>query len=153
MALADIVATLAPWTEELDVALDLSPNGLARHIGLECYLARGPSEEPRWTLLLDHLVGEGLCSPEKAQALLRWPGIDRQATSPVWPSSLEVADRFLGGLVVSYFFRRIHHVKVTFDSGRPREAKAYLIFGHQWLDHRTTPRLSARSDVAGGGSP
>lgn len=135
------VARLEPWTDSLDLALDVSETGLMPRLGFECFLHRQPADEPRWQGLLDQLVRLGLCAPDKAQALVRWPGVDRQGTSPgPWPLALVVADRILAERVVSFFVRRINHLKVIVDGGRMREAKAYLLFGHQWMDRRACGR-------------
>ncbi len=131
-ALGATVSRITPWADELDVALDLSAIGIGAPIGLECYLRRGPAEEPRWNSLFDYLAANGLCTPEKTRALIEWPGIDWEETSASWPASLAVADRYMNSVALSYFYRRISHIKVTFESGRLQQAKAYLMFGHHW---------------------
>ncbi len=60
---------------------------------------------------LEHLVEQGLCTPEKLDALLHLPG---QTLEPRPAANLRV------GLA-----RRVHHVKIAFDGERPVQAKAY----------------------------
>ena len=46
-----------------------------------------PGREPRWGALLDHLVANGLCTPEKREALLSYPGYTDEETATVpWPA-------------------------------------------------------------------
>ncbi len=133
--LSSVITEISPSTDFLNLALDLSASGPRSRLGLECFLIRQPADEPRWAVFMEHLVTKGLCAQEKADALPRWPGIDRkETTTATWPAALAVADRFLADLAVSFFVRRINHIKVIFDSGRLCEAKVYLLFGHQWLD-------------------
>lgn len=134
--------------DSLSLCLDVCAAGPARRIGFECFLSGDPGPHHDWTPVLDYLVGEGLCSSAKAQALGEWPGIDRPTASDSWPAALAAVDRFLGREAVSCFFRRVSHVKAIFSSGRLCEAKAYLLFGHEWVC-RTRGRPAALSLASG----
>jgi hypothetical protein len=121
----------------IELAFDLSDVVLPR-IGLECFLRKQPPEEPRWPALLDHLVAEELCSRAKRQALLSWPGLLQRSTLPgAWPRSLMWGELFLQDRAWSVFMRRLNHVKLVHEAGRPVEAKAYLGFGHYWIDRES----------------
>ena len=138
----DLRDVLGPVAEIVDyVCLDIDA-GEAVHpkVGLECYFEGNiqPSREPRWGLLLDLLVANGLCTPEKREALLEYPGYadERRATVP-WPEAPRRASRLLGGRSLSTFVRSLHHVKISYQPGEPLEAKAYLAANHYW--HTLTP--------------
>jgi hypothetical protein len=141
-SLESTLAEISPWTDSLNLALDVSAAGAMDRIGFECFLNCQPADEPRWTCLLDYLVKKDLCAPEKAEALAQWHGIDRRETSAAWPPALAVADHFLKSRALSFFMRRLNHVKVIFASGALREAKAYLLFEHQWIDRRALNGIS-----------
>jgi hypothetical protein len=88
-------------------------------IGIECHF-RGvaqPPMEPRWPSLLAHLVEHGLCTPEKKEALLGFPGASFQRL-----------------IYERVFYRGLHHIKVVYQPGRPTEAKAYIGCKHQPLN-------------------
>ena len=140
-----VARELSPVTDSLDLALDVTAQGPAQRLGMECFLSAQPDDEPRWRSLLETLLKKGLCSEEKAGALLRWPGVERRTNSTSWPANISLADRFLGSDALSCFVRRINHVKLIFAAGRLTEAKAYLLFGHQWVDRAqisASPQLS-----------
>jgi hypothetical protein len=107
------------------VHLDVGPSGApSPRVGLEYPFARrsqlrGAIDE---VALLDHLVTRGLCTPEKRDALARWPGhaFDTMRHE-LWPS-----------LVV----RRVNHVKLVCDAGRPVRAKGYLAMNHEFYRRR-----------------
>jgi hypothetical protein len=44
---------------------------------------------------------------------------------------------FLQDRAWSVFMRRLNHVKLVHEAGRPVEAKAYLGFGHYWIDRES----------------
>jgi hypothetical protein len=72
---------------------------------------RQPKREPRWYSLLDHLVEQGLCEPQRREALLSWPGY----------SSLRSAGKS-GGLLL----RGLQHIKLVFSPDHQPESKAYF---------------------------
>jgi hypothetical protein len=127
---------LAPSTRGLRLALDVGPAGVATRIGIECFPPVGSLQARPWRPLVDLLVRMGLCLREKADALDRWPGYDRRASSERWPPDLAIMERLLGPDAVSFFVRRLSHVKVAFET-TIGDAKAYLAFSHLWLHRRT----------------
>jgi hypothetical protein len=52
------------------------------------------------------------------------------------------SDLFLADRAQSLFVRRLNHVKLVYEAGRPVEAKAYLSFGHHWLDREWFDRAA-----------
>lgn len=133
---AGLRAVLDPLLRLVDVvALDVDVGESVRgKIGFECYFRknRQPSREPRWETFLDFLVGEGLCTKRKRDALLAYPGhLEEKAPVP-WPEALIRASALLGPRHVSAFTRTLNHVKVVYEPGKPPEAKAYLAGNHLW---------------------
>ena len=104
-------------------------------IGLECFLNLQPHREPRWQSLLSYLVDRGLCTVEKHDALLAWPGLTQANGASSWPVNVTWGDRLLGGRALSVFWRKINHIKLLFERDS-LSAKAYLAFGHRWLGRR-----------------
>jgi len=80
---------------------DLGPP-VAPSVGLGCR----PEHRDRWRELLDRLVAEGLCDPDKAVAVLCWPG-----------SHVGAGVRLR---------RELSHVKLGCDPGGRVEAKCYF---------------------------
>ncbi len=114
-----------------DVAADVLPR-----IGLEGSFPRLPRREPRWAALFKRLVERGLCTAEKRDAALAWPGYDTFWTAPAaWPV------RTMGAQGLC--FRALSHVKVICAPGRSPEAKVYMSCGFSVPDQPT------RGDDAG----
>ena len=128
---------LDPLSRSVDrVLLDIDVGEtVGAKVGLECYFDgnRQPSREPRWGAFLDSLVLQGLCTADKREALLGYPGyFDQNAEGIPWPAALRRASQLLGGRASSTFVRSLHHVKIVHQPGRPPEAKAYLAGNHHW---------------------
>ena len=71
-----------------------------------------PSRPEGWPILLDRLVGDGLCTPERGEALLAWPGAEtRRLPGYGFPCRIR---------------RATSHAKISLEPGRPLEAKAYF---------------------------
>ena len=123
--LAPAVTAAAPLfagAERPHLSLDVTPEGIAPRVGLEASFVRGPHREPRWRNLFDRLIDQGLCDPEKRDAVFAWPGQESFWAAPGrWPA--EAAG--LGGTCV----RAVSHVKLVVRPGRAPEAKVYLLFG------------------------
>jgi hypothetical protein len=114
-------APLFAGVERLHLSIDIGEEVLPR-IGIEGSFPRQPKRESRWRELFDRLESRGLCSAEKRDAALAWPGYDSfwTAAEP-WP----VAELGPGGSCV----RSLSHVKVVCRPDSEPEAKAYLVFG------------------------
>lgn len=133
--LKEIIQILSGFVDTIVLNFDVG-NILFPKIGIECeFLKKNPRIEPRWQLFLDYLVERGLCTPEKRDALLNWPGYSHEKSHPeLWPSNLSKVSSFLGARGSSVFFRRLNHIKIVYQPGRSLEAKGYLSFGHAWIN-------------------
>jgi hypothetical protein len=117
---------------------------VGRKIGFECYFDgnRQPRREPRWNTFLDSLVRSGLCTADKREALLAYPGYaDEDADGVPWPTALRRASQLLGRRSLSTLVRSPHHIKIVYRPGEPLEAKAYLAGNHHW--HTPASRSSS----------
>lgn len=104
-AVTAIVRSLAATYERVRVQVDLNP---LRLVGIELVADQTP-EGDGWGELFDLLMSRGLCAPERAVALQRWP-----ATLPVR----------VAGVGWCALHRTLSHLKVS--SFGPLHAKAYL---------------------------
>ncbi|HEX6861726.1 MAG TPA: hypothetical protein VF414_02865 [Thermoanaerobaculia bacterium] len=117
------ITPLFEGVERLHLSFDVAPEGVLPRIGLEGSFPRLPRREPRWAELLGRWTGQGLCTPEKKDALLAWPGAETFWTAPAaWPIEAVGAQGFC--------VRGLSHVKVVSAPDREPEAKAYLSFGY-----------------------
>lgn len=103
-------------------------------VGLEYYFSRKRCQFQREPLL-DYLVDVSLCSQMKKNALLSWTGMFQRASPlDLWPQSLNWGDLFLKSKAHSVIWRDINHLKLVHTLGGSTEAKAYLSFGHHWIN-------------------
>ncbi len=119
------VVPLFVGVETVHLSFDVGGGGeILPRIGVEGSFPRLPEREPRWLALLGRLVARGLCTAEKRDALLAWPGYDTVWTAPGrWPAATAGMRGFCA--------RSLSHVKVVCRPETAPEAKAYLTFG--WL--------------------
>jgi hypothetical protein len=128
-----VVSQLSSFVERIDLDLDIGEVVFPK-IGMECYFNIQPPVAPKLRQFLDYLVETGLCLPDKRDALLTYPGYSHERSNPeLWPSNLLRASSFLGPRALSMFIRRLHHIKIVYQPGRPLEAKAYLSVVHNWI--------------------
>jgi hypothetical protein len=114
-------ASLFDGIERTHLSIDIVDGEISPRIGIEGSYERQPKREPRWRELFDRLVAAGLCTEEKRDASLAWPGWDSFWTAPDrWPME--------AGIGV-YCIRALSHVKVVCRPDRGPEAKVYLLFG------------------------
>jgi hypothetical protein len=124
-------ARLSPMPRMLfsfDVGSEIGPR-----IGLECAVPSGPEGSPHREAFLEYLVAQGLCAPAKRAALLAWGGWAHEPDGAA--ASLEqLAPRsdLVGLRARGRFVPALSHVKVSYESGRPLEAKAYLALHLRW---------------------
>lgn len=134
--LSHLLANLSELVDYIALDLDVGETIEAK-IGLECRIQKNPPLDKRWQALLDYLVSQGLCTPQKQKSLLAWSGITQKADCPdIWPQDLRMGDLLAGDKALSIFYRSIYHIKIVYQPGFPLSAKAYLEFGHRWLDRR-----------------
>ena len=111
--LLDLVTELSQLTY-LRYNLDISRRVLSG-IGIECFLKdRKKAHRSKWERFLEYLAGRSLCIPGKKKALMDWLGHAYVAL----PQDTEPY----------YIFRRIDHMKVAYEKGKPLQAKAYPEF-------------------------
>lgn len=107
------------------VHLDVGEDAVQPRIGLEYVLERGGQIRGRLheTGFLDRLVELGLCTAAKRDGLLAWPGYSfEDFAHELWPSLVK---------------RRVNHVKLVYEQGRPPQAKAYLCAFSGFYPRRT----------------
>ena len=133
-ALREVLNSLSRSVDRVLLDIDVGETVGAK-VGLECYFNenRQPRREPRWGEFLDSLVRQDLCTLDKREALLAYPGyVDEYAEDMTWPGALRRTSQLLGGRSLSTFVRSLHHVKIVHQPRGPLEAKAYLAGNHHW---------------------
>ena len=106
-------------------------------IGFECYIDKQPKISPKWHSFLDYLVERQLCTLDKADALLKYPGYSvEKSHQDLWPSNLANASILVAPSMRSTLVRFLHHIKIVYQPDRPLKAKAYLWLGHLWLSSK-----------------
>lgn len=135
-ALFRLISNLSERVESIALSFDMGDNIYPR-IGLECFFEKQPFDGDLGlqSFLDDYLVKEGLCTPEKRNALLTWPGFCQKADQPdLWPSNLHQIDRLFSAKAFSIFSRTLNHIKIIYLPDSPLSAKAYLFFEHLYLE-------------------
>lgn len=128
-----LLVSLASFTDGITVCLDIGRE-VAPRVGLECFLNSDFGREARWAGFLQNLVAHGLCSSEKAEALMTWPGYTApDSISAPWPAALVAQSLQEKPEHFSVISRDLSHVKVTLQPSRHPTAKAYFGFTHSWL--------------------
>ncbi|HJU64704.1 MAG TPA: prenyltransferase/squalene oxidase repeat-containing protein [Gemmatimonadaceae bacterium] len=128
----------------LEVRAQIQPQ-----LGLECFFTQKHGVDPRWVPLLDQLVGRGLCTAAKRDALLAWAGyIEPQRISEPWPEAQIVASLLEPAHRFGVFDRRLSHVKLTYLPDQPLRAKAYFGYGHVWVRPQSKLRVSAAAPAS-----
>lgn len=97
--------------EALRLYLDLTEGGIYPRLGLELHpqASKRPRVSTEWEHLLNYLVVQGLCLPEKQAGLLAWPG-----------------QGYIDLNFPHVIYRALSHVKITYAPDQPLEAKAYF---------------------------
>lgn len=129
--LAGLRAPVHSTALSFDVGARVGPK-----VGVECHLTDSlhEADTARWAGLLEGLVTQGLCSPDKRTALVAWLGHTHLRSCPeALPEPLRSLHAPLGGRALPVFLRRINHVKLVFQPGQAPEAKAYLALIQRWL--------------------
>ena len=118
------------------VAINVSiENGINPKIGIECYIDKQPSNSPKWSHLFDFMLRMNLCTEDKVASLLEWPGyLEEKSCTQAWPENLSKAAMFVYPKLRSAATRSISHIKIVYQPMMPLQAKAYLWFGHRWIE-------------------
>jgi hypothetical protein len=126
--------------DQVVLCFDVLYGELLPRLGLECFFSQQQGLDPRWRPLLARLVDLELCAPDKADALLRWPGaVTPLDPSAPWPDDLVVASLARPADELGLVERRLSHVKLTLAPNAPVSAKAYFGFGHVWAQPTAPP--------------
>lgn len=146
--LESLLEKVAGRVDRVSPCLDVGERVLPR-VGLECALSEGSWEEPeRWALLLERLMEQGLCLPEKAAALRAWLGHTYLRSSPeALPGSLRALAQELSPHALPVFLRRINHIKLVYQPGQAPEAKAYLALLQFWLGYDVRARAWSLAEL------
>ena len=116
------------FSVQLEIQDALSPV-----IAIECYF----HHRTEWQQVLNRLVSTGFCSPERAQALLNYPGYVRaQDHLAPFPKLLESWSAQLSPYRECFLVKRLAYLKFTYQPGCPLLAKAYLGLSPTWIDSR-----------------
>jgi hypothetical protein len=107
-------------------------------LGFECQFDNvvQPQDEPRWLALLDYLVSQELCTRQKRDALLAYPGISTElSAADSWPAEVRQNLRRSAPGFISILKRGLSHVKIAYQPQSPLVAKVYLhaIYGQRQL--------------------
>lgn len=122
--LPGVLEGLAPVTARLDLGFDLMEGAIGPRLHLEWPPPEGLEAIDAY---LDRLAALGLCSVPELRGLRAWHGLTHeQRHRDQWPAALTGANLRPGGGASAVLVRRLHHVKLVLESGRPTLAKAYL---------------------------
>lgn len=105
---ADFIAHYCTSKLVQTIQLDVTPAGIGPRVGVEFFYDSAPRHDRRWQELLDKLIADGACTPERREQVEAWVG------SP----SDDKLELILRGLLIKV----IYHPKAAL------EAKAYLPF-------------------------
>ncbi len=85
----------------------------------------------RWQTALDHLTTLGYCTPKKRDSLCSWFGYTLEKDdASVWPENLRAISQADS---LSFFHRRMSHIKVATRPDGTLEIKVYLELLQLWL--------------------
>ncbi len=128
--LADWVFQNAEWvTLCLDVGDKVYPK-----FGLECsFDPKHADQAALWAGVMDACAVHGIGTDSQRAGLLAWPGlIDPVSATLPWPRHLILQSLAAPANQFIFIRRRISHLKLVYQPGRPLEAKGYLGFETIW---------------------
>jgi hypothetical protein len=115
-------ANFSPFTLTFDVDEQVYPR-----IGLKYFYSCATKDAPPWQEFLEILVKHQLCSPEKREALRKWPGYTQiKGSSPTFHQIIENAAALQENRLLNVMERNFGQIKMVYQPGLPFEAKAYL---------------------------
>lgn len=128
-----LMKQLLTWADRITVCLDVGQT-LYPRLGFECIFLRQPQDDVHWAMLLDDLVKQELCTSEKREALLNWPGQTTPVNTPAdWPEHLIIDSLLQPSSSFTTFNPCLSHIKVSWRPPHLLEAKGYLWFQHEWI--------------------
>lgn len=122
-------------TDRVRVCLDLDEN-LLPNLGLECFWDDQPYLDNRWRYFLDFAQKQGLCLPDKAEAVLSWDESYFPKKGAPWPAPFWLASLKRKEHEFSHLKTKVSHLKLSL--GKERSLKAYLGYGHLWDQETST---------------
>jgi len=126
---ADIACSLS---SEVMLSLDIGETA-AKRVGFELFFDRVGVGYPELRKILDVLIEKRLCTSEKRDGLLAWPGqSDPRNSKAPWPGHLIVESLLRPVDEFSIIDRRIHHLKLVWKGDETMRAKAYFGFEHRF---------------------
>ncbi|WP_439594923.1 hypothetical protein [Falsiroseomonas sp.] len=122
--LPGVLDSLAPVAARLDLGFDLLKDAIGPRLHLEWPPPEGLDAIDAY---LDRLAALGLCTVQERGGLRAWHGLTHeQRHRAQWPAALSGAILAPGTGASAVLVRRLHHVKLVLEPGRPTLAKAYL---------------------------
>lgn len=125
--LSKLIGDLEQQVSRIVLHITITENGVDQKIGIECSFAPDQYHlETRWRSFLSYLVKQGLCLPEKKNALLEFVGVEqedrkRSFDTAVFKPTVKIEqDDFSSALV-----RYISHIKLVYEPNHDLYAKAY----------------------------
>lgn len=123
--LGSLIEALIPIVKKISIGINLTGQGPCSKIGLECYMEWLNDDSSQWEPVLKYAQDLGLSLPQKTKGVLEYPGISRSS----------ILDRLNpDGTMRLHLFRKIHHLKFTFDGANTTEVKAYNAVTHPEID-------------------
>ncbi|HUT00730.1 MAG TPA: hypothetical protein VMY59_10470 [Candidatus Thermoplasmatota archaeon] len=125
--LSSLIKELEHYVTSIVLHINIGEKGVDPKIGLECsFYPHLYNFETKWSVFLNYLVKNGLCRPEKKNALLHLPGAEREdMTDDFNLKSYVTNTRLLDNDFSSALVRYISHIKLVYMPDHPIEAKVY----------------------------
>ena len=120
-----LVKDVKEMADRFVISFDVNEDGIGSRLGLELsFDSKVFQKETRWNKLLDYLVKKDLCLSEKRDALLNYPGSEKESTGGIM-EPLKAASGNLNNIFSSTIVKYISHIKIVYQPGEVLEAKAY----------------------------
>lgn len=127
-----ILDTVGELCSDVMLSVDID-EAISKRIGVELFFDQDGKGYRELAKILDFLVQQELCTENKREHLLKWPGqSDPGNCEGVWPGHLIIQSLVRPVDEFSIIERRINHVKLVVDHGRI-QAKAYFGFEHRFM--------------------
>ncbi|MEO0489127.1 MAG: hypothetical protein AAFZ49_06145, partial [Cyanobacteria bacterium J06659_2] len=130
--LTQLLARVCPGQATCSLQLEIQDT-LSPVIAIECAFPNRAG----WQSALNRLMITGFCTPERAQALLAYPGYVRaqDAVAP-FPKLLARWSAQLAPYRECLLVKRLAYLKFTYRPGHPLLVKAYMGVSPTWVDAR-----------------
>lgn len=124
--LSDLLKDLEDYVTRLVLHLNIGKK-IDQKIGLECSFSENKyHQETGWQEFLEYLVEKDLCSSQKKEALLSFPGVQQEDLSDNFDmETYMIAPKIKNKNYSSALVRYLSHIKIVYNSDHSLEAKAY----------------------------